>query len=202
MIVYATKTIKAIAPVSARKVGTAYCNGRRDFSNMGIAVICAYDYTTETNQVFLRDNFHSFQKLLDDTDMVIGFNILDFDNELLMANGFYLNPNTAHFDVQKAIWSAALGHELGTGPSTPQHAGYGLNDCTMANFGGGILSASHNPQVMWQHGRIGVVVNYCLNDIRLIKKLVDKIIEMGEVVNPKEVGKTLCIEFPELHHGF
>lgn len=67
--------------------GVKYCGGWSDHAGMGISVICAYDYSSDRYRTFLKDNFGLFEDLLHESDIVVSFNGLAFDNRVLAANG-------------------------------------------------------------------------------------------------------------------
>lgn len=187
MIIYDCEIVKAIPPKedSARLEGIEYAGGWWDFSNFGISVIGTYDYQEDRYRVFCADNFPEFQKLVESADVIISFNGLAFDNRLCEANGLRV-PDEKSYDLLVEVWAAA-----GLGPKYeyPSHAGFGLDACVKANFlneaksGHGALAP-----VQWQRGEIGAVIDYCLQDVRLTKMLVDKVIREGGFNNPKEPG--------------
>ena len=75
MLVYDLEIVKAIPDKSgACKDGIEYCEGWQDHKNMGISVIGAYDYLEQKYRVFCKDNFAEFQKLVDKSNCLVGFN--------------------------------------------------------------------------------------------------------------------------------
>ena len=42
-----------------------------------------------------------------------------------------------------------------------------------------------NAPVLWQQGKIGQVIDYCLNDVYLTTLLYFKIMSQGYIINPK-----------------
>lgn len=158
-----------------------YCDGWRDFDGMGLTVVCAYDYTFDRYRVFMEDNLDELEALIANTDLMVGFNSIAFDNNLLRANGIEVDDGKC-YDLLRAVWEAA-----GLGPEFryPSHAGYGLDDICKTNFG--INKTGHGAMapVQWQRGRYGAVVDYCLNDVRLTKRVLDFIFQNGHIVSPK-----------------
>ena len=51
MLVYDIETTKAVPDRAPNVAGIEYCGGWEDHANMGISVICAYDYTTDRYRV-------------------------------------------------------------------------------------------------------------------------------------------------------
>lgn len=195
MLVYDCEIKKAIlgkkneAPID----GIEYCAGWHDHANMGISCICAYDYDEDRYRIFLEDNLDDFADLAHNRETLIGFNSIGFDNKLCLANGLEI-PTDRDYDVLVEIWKAA-----GLGPEFryPSHIGFGLDACLKANFPG--LQKSGNgalAPVLYQQGQLGQVVDYCLNDVRLTKKLVDHIEQFGWIKDPRNPGNNLIVERP------
>ena len=194
MIIYDCEIIRGIeSDTSMREPDIEYCDGWRDFENMGISCIGAYDYAEQRPRLFLKDNFEEFQRLIEDTDYVIGFNNHSFDDKLCAANGLHV-PEEKSVDLLALIWGAA---GLPTTFQTKEmHAGYGLDACCHANFG--IRKTGHGAAapVQWQRKQFGIVIDYCLNDIRLTKRLADEINNVGVITNPRDGDGDLHISLP------
>src|SRR3990167_3630411 len=172
--------------------GYEYCAGWHDHANMGISVIGAYDYAEDRYWVFCEDNMHEFAEALDKADKIVGFNSVAFDNAVIAAcwqpvcklpEGWQAKS----YDLLVEIWRAA-----GLGPvfKYPTHMGYGLDAVCKRNFG--TKKTGHRPKapIFWQRGMIGNVIDYCLNDVRLTKQLLDRVLASKPVVSPVD-GKEL-----------
>ena len=194
IVIYDCEIIKAIPPKNDvdRIPGIEYCEGWNDHVNMGISVIGAYDYLDDQYHVFCEDNFMSFKNLIRNRSLIVGFNSLSFDNKLCAANNI-LVPDNRSYDLLVELWAAD-----GLGPKFeyPSHAGYGLDQTCTVNFqcsknGNGALAP-----VLWQQGKIGEVIDYCINDVRLTKLLMDAVINDVELINPSDIAKTLKLRNP------
>lgn len=165
--------------------GIEYADGWRDFANMGISVICTYDYLEDRYQAFFEDNFSDLQKLISEREVIVNFNGLGFDNPLCEANNIHV-PNEKTYDILVKVWEGA-----GLGPKFvyPTHAGYGLDACCATNFGANKTGFGGFAPVWWQRGEYGKLVSYCLDDVRLTKGLLDKIVRDGCIVCPKTGGR-------------
>lgn len=183
-----------------------YCAGWHDHANMGISCIGVYDYYSDRYRVFLRDNFKEFLSLLATHEVVVGFNNIGFDNrviiETLTSPRDVVRENltkyleTASYDILAEIWKS-LGLDS-TKFYWGTHGGYGLDEMCKANFrtmksGNGALAP-----VLWQQGKIGAVIDYCLNDVKLTRDLLNRIVFDGKLKNPKMEGKFLEIRKPPL----
>ena len=179
-LVYDIEIIKGPPPSDGDLVeGIEYCDGWEDHCNMGISVICAYDYVERRFRVFMQDNFSAFVALAGDRQ-VIGFNSRHFDDSVCRANGLVVHTG---YDVLVEMWRAA-----GLGPDfeSPTHMGFGLDAAAKANFGVGKTGHGAKAPVDWQRGNIGNVVDYCLEDVRLTKCLVDRIMTSEFLYDPRE----------------
>ncbi len=163
--------------------GVSYCGGWDDYKGMGIACICTYDYKHDRYHTFLEDNQHQFFALLQKRDYLIGFNNGGFDDKLIMeVVGFDVNKHTKSMDLLSEVWAACgLGRRYGG----PQYAGFGLQELSLANGLPGKTSTGAHAPILWQKGKRGEVIDYCLNDVWLTKKLIDQCREVGHLQSPK-----------------
>ena len=169
----------------------SYCEGFHDFKNMGIACIGVYDMVGERARVFLKDNLREFEKLFLSHDCVIGFNNKRFDDRLLIANGLTI-PVGRSYDILEEIWRG-LGLPLEFNYKT--HGGLGLNDFAFANFGIKKTGSGATAPIDWQEKRQGAVIDYCLADVELTRRLLMRIINRGNLKHPK-TGELIKIRKP------
>lgn len=183
MLIYDAETVKAIRSKKRPPIPSIkYCGGWRDFEGMGISCIGVYDYDEDRYRVFLEDNFDEFARLIESTDMVIGFNNLAFDDPLVAATCGVELPSEKSYDLLAQIWiGAGLSYKF----SYPSHLGFGLAACCEVNFG--VTKSGHGDlaPIQWQKGERGAVIDYCLNDVWLTKRLFDLVATKGEIVSPK-----------------
>jgi len=196
MLVYDIEIKKAIASKNEDvRQGIEYCEGWHDHKNMGISCICAYDYYEKRYRAFCADNIAHFYDLADQHDTLVGFNNIGFDNRVIVCNmpssEVYLKDKS--YDILREIWIGA-----GIGPvfKYPSHAGYGL-DAVVKSCGLASGKTGHGAvaPVDYQRGNYGALIDYCLADVWLTKKLLDLIIETGMVINPK-TQKAIAVRKP------
>ncbi len=170
--------------------GIEYCAGWNDHENMGISVVCAYDYCEDRYRVFTKDDLGDFLTLVNKHNMAVGFNNISFDNAVLACHDVEIREEQC-FDILREVWKAA---GLGTTFQFHTHVGYSLDACIKANFPSyGKTGHGAMAPVDWQQGRIGSVIDYCLADVWLTKKLMDRIIKHGTIRNPKDPSMYLNI---------
>jgi hypothetical protein len=171
-----------------------YCNGWRDFKGMGISVIGTWrnfdcfnpfgkyeafvnhaSYMTEINAL---PQFRKFLALAQKADLIVGFNSLSFDDKLLKANGISI---TTDFDLLCEIREAV---------GMPRHyvkgvtrGGYNLNNLARTNLGVVKTGTGELAPMLWQDGFCQQVIDYCLNDVKLLKQLYFRFVK-GRMVDP------------------
>jgi hypothetical protein len=150
---------------------------------MGVSVTGAYSSKTGRYHVFCDDNADQLGLAMAEHELLVTFNGIGFDNKVLEAcYGWDLSVDK-HYDLLVEVWIA---HGLGPEFRYPSHIGYGLDACLKANFpdisktGFGAMAP-----VLWQRGQIGQVIDYCLNDVMMTKKLFDAVLNDIELLSPK-----------------
>lgn len=196
ILIYDCEIIKAV-PVDYRNTepleGIEYCEGWKDFDNMGISVIGAYlswekEFIAFTDEPNVKRTskvlpLSYFQEALNEADIIVGFNHISFDNNLIKANGFEIPNEAKHYDILVEMWAA-----VGLGPEFifPHHAGFSLDQTCKVNGIGEKTGTGANAAVLWQRGQYQEVIDYCLHDVRLTLDLLRNIQENdGWIMNPK-----------------
>jgi len=194
VVIYDAEIEKAIPDRNGQRLtGIEYCAGWDDHKNMGISVLCAYDFANELPIVYCKDNLHTFYSLISRAEYLIGFNSLRFDNKLLEANGIKV-PDGKTIDLLREIIKAEGGDP--DDEAARPFAGLGLDAVCAANFGSGKTGNGAFAPVEWQRRQTGKVISYCLNDTILTMRLWRKIINTGEIINPK-TGRAMEIILPQ-----
>jgi hypothetical protein len=185
MLIYDTEIIRAIPDRKAPNLdGIEYCAGWHDHANMGVSVIGAYDYGADRYRIFLKDNFAEFVALAAASRPLIGFNSLSFDDRLCAACGITTTPTD--YDLLVEMWGAA---GLGATFNYPTHAGFGLDATAKENLGNGKTGDGARAAILWQRGEFGKVIDYCLEDVRLTKRLIDRVLRDGGLRDPRGSGR-------------
>lgn len=181
MIIFDVEIQNAITKSGEKRLdGINYCAGFSDFPNMGVACVCAYDYVADSYHVFGDCELDDFAALVKTADVVVGYNNLAFDNPLLAANDCPI-PDSRSYDLHAEI-TRSLGHRIS------------LANIAEINKLGGKNGDGALAPVLWQRGEHTRVINYCLNDVRLTKRLLDKVIRQGWLHAPD--NKTIRIRKP------
>lgn len=200
-LIYDIEIVKAIPSNKETRVdGIEYCAGWHDHAHMGVSVIGCYDYAEDRYRGFCADNIGEFAALCRNRRFIVGFNSIPFDNAVLTSAypqfdyAWHDDPVGHCYDLLREVWAAA-----GLGPKFkyPSHAGYSLDACCEANFGTRKTGSGALSPVLWQQGRVGEVIDYCLNDIRLTKQLFDAVLSGVQIKSPKD-GTMLTLRRPEI----
>jgi len=180
MIVYDVEIIKAIPSSNEKRIsGIEYCQGWGDHANMGISVICAYDYAEQRYHVFCEDNFKEFKSLVLN-NFVVGFNSESFDDKVCDANGICVNTG---YDILREVYKAK-GSEPYPEKFDSRYKGYGLNALAQLTLGAQKTGHGAPAPIDWQLGNIGKVISCCINDVRITKELFDQIIAGSPLIDP------------------
>lgn len=163
--------------------GLEHCKGWTDYKGMGISVVCAYDYLEDAYMVFMADNLHKLQNLLDQREHVIGFNSQRFDDPLLAAHGVDVATT---YDLLVEIRSAAKAMPK---TETLGRRSYNLELLSQVNLGGGKQGTGAMAPMLWQRGRLGTLVSYCLRDVSVTRQLFE-LAAKGALKDPN-CGRTL-----------
>lgn len=161
-----------------------YCSGWDDFDGMGISVIGAYDFRQDRYRIFLEDNFQEFQKLVDDRKAIIGFNSLCFDDKLCEAHGLKVSTT---YDLLAEVRVASGQPRYYVKGVT--RGGYSLEKLTWANLGYGKSGSGSLAPELWQRGQQGAVIDYCLQDVEITRRLFDRRLTLTDPTN----GETLIL---------
>ncbi len=193
MLLYDIEIRNAIPDKSGRREpGIQYAEGWKDFHGMDIPVVGAYDYITDRTHIFCADNLDNFAALIAKQECVVGFNNQRFDDLILAAKDIALPPEKS-YDILQEVW-----HGLGLGHTFQYetHAGFSLGALCQVNFGAAKNGDGALAPILWQQMRIGTVIDYCLHDLHLTKKLLDRIIRTGRLINPRDAGQKINVRKP------
>jgi hypothetical protein len=154
----------------------SYCDGWHDFEGMGISVIGTY--WKGKYRAFFFHQLQEFQEIVNQADEVIGFNSISFDDRLMAANGVDI---TTTYDLLYEVRKAS--DQPGRYVRGLTRRGYSLQNLAVANLGVGKTGSGEFAPKLWQRGERQKVVDYCLNDVRLLVKLYG-LFKAGKMYDP------------------
>lgn len=182
IIVIDSEIKKAILGVGEVPIpGIEYCAGWTDYQGMGIATIGVYNFYDDTNYVFMDDNIQDFQALVDQSEVVVGFNNIGFDNKLFNANGLHV-PDEKSYDL---LLDIAISRGFPLPHTSTTHRGYGLNKMAKANLGIGKTDYGPNAPVYFQTEQFGKLLRYQMGDVDRTRQLFIFAIAHQALKNPQ-----------------
>ena len=174
-----------VKPKKKKKDGTLYkfADGWNDYKGMGITVIGFFDYDRNEWGFYRgdKDSLKEFEIRIQNNKLLIGYNSIGFDNNLLRANGVIVDNNNC-YDILREIWFAK---GLDERFNYKTHGGYSLDAVCSINLGIKKTGSGADAPLLWQDGEYQQVIDYCMNDIKMTKTLFDKILYEGGLVDPK-----------------
>lgn len=155
-----TFDIEAIVPNFTR--------GRLDVNEMDLTVVGIHDSSTGEYSSFLKEELPKLWTILENADMLIGFNSDTFDIPLL--NRYYPGDLTKvrSLDILSEVHKA-LGRRIR------------LDLLAQATLGRGKSGDGGKANVWWQEGKYDLVREYCIEDVRLTRELYDYALKNGHL---------------------
>jgi hypothetical protein len=130
---------------------------------MGISVGVAFHYLTGEFHVFMDDNIEDLPALLNQADIVSGFNILGFDNKLVNATTRHQYHGENTYDLLEESRRAS-----GWNATKPFPKQMRLDDHLGSTFGKEHLKTADGAEapIMWREQRLGKLISYCIADVK------------------------------------
>src|SRR6266567_4684964 len=151
-------------------------NGRNEPADLEIALVGLHDSATDTYDSFLTTDFSRLWKILEQADVLVGYNSDHFDIPLL--NKYYPGElsRIKSVDLMKEV-HAVLGRRLK------------LDSIAEATLGTKKSASGAQSLVWWRAGEVEKVRQYCLKDVEITRKVFDYALKNGSI-KYKELGTT------------
>jgi len=150
--------------------------GTNDPADLSIALVGIHDSETNNYQSFLEHELPQLWKILEGTDVLVGYNSDHFDIPLLNK---YYPGNLTHIkslDIMKEVYGA-LGRRLK------------LDAIAEGTLGKKKIADGIQSLRWWKAGEIDKVREYCLKDVELTKDIFDYALQNNSI-KYRELGKT------------
>ncbi|MEK7390657.1 MAG: ribonuclease H-like domain-containing protein [Patescibacteria group bacterium] len=153
--------------------------GKNDASLLDISVVGVYDYATDKYYIFEQNEFKGLWPILENADLLIGFNSEHFDMPLL--NKYYSGDLTKirHLDILKEIRNS-FGRRMK------------LDQIAEGTLGIRKSGQGMQATVWWKNGEHEKVKRYCLDDVKITKDVFDYAVKNNQL-KFKEDGKIIDI---------
>lgn len=142
--------------------------GSGDPADLTIAIVAIHDSETDTYSSFLEHELPELWKILERTDMLVGYNSDHFDIPLL--NKYYPGnlTNIKSLDILQEVYRS-LGRRLK------------LDTIAEATLGERKSADGLQSLKWWRAGEIEKVREYCIKDVELTKRVFDHALEKGSL---------------------
>ncbi len=131
---------------------------RKKLHLLKISVACAYDSYTDSYHEFEEKELHKLEALMKQTDLIVGFNVRDFDMEVLAP---YLAAPVKSFPILDMLveFEKSRGHRAS------------LQSIAQATLGLSKSGSGWDAINLYKQGRIKELMQYCLDDVRITKEV-------------------------------
>ena len=154
----------------------AEVGGRGKNHLLKVSVCGIYDYSTDKYSIYEEKELSKLAPILQMADQIIGFNIKDFDFEVIQP---YLNfdiQQVPYYDLLEEI-EKVLGHRIN------------LESVAQGTIGSGKSGSGKEAILYFKNGRWDLLKKYCLDDVMLTKELFDYGVKFKEIQYLNERGK-------------
>ena len=154
--------------------------GENDPALLDISIVGIYDSATDSYSSYLENELKNLWPIIEKADMLIGYNSDHFDIPLL--NKYYPGDLTKikSLDILKEI-KDSIGRRMKLDQVSEGTLG-------IKKIGFGLQAIS-----WWKNGEIDKIRNYCLDDVKITKKLYEYALKNNEL-KYKEGGKIMTIK--------
>ncbi len=147
----------------------AEVGGRGKNHLLKVSVCGVYEYATDKYTIYEEKDIPRMATLFQTADQLIGYNSIDFDNEVLRP---YLNfdiSQVPHLDLLKEV-EKVIGHRIK------------LESIAQATLGKGKSGSGKEAIMYFRNGRMDLLKKYCLDDVKITKQIYDYALKNGKVL--------------------
>lgn len=134
--------------------------GRNRNHLLKISVAVAYSYPLNKFLVYDEKSVHKLGELLEDADLVIGYNLISFDYEVLRPYLRYDPQTLPTLDILVEI-EKILGHRVG------------LDSVAEATLGANKIASGLDAIRFWKAGEMDKLKEYCIADVKITRDVYD-----------------------------
>ncbi len=132
--------------------------GRTLMRQLGMSVGVVYTFQDDTFRSYFEREAERLIELLRSAELVVGFNLLGFDYEVLKGYRDVPLENVPTLDIM-----VRLQEKLGFRPK--------LDSVVQATLGAGKTADGLQALAWWKEGRLDLIEKYCTEDVRLTRDL-------------------------------
>jgi DEAD/DEAH box helicase domain-containing protein len=132
--------------------------GRHNIRRLGLSVAVVYSTATGEFHVYTEDNVHDLIDQLRAADLVVGFNVIDFDYEVLRAYTDDPLDDLPTADMLQHV-HRALGFRVS------------LDGLATATLGARKSADGLQAVRWWREGQLDKIIDYCRQDVEVTRQL-------------------------------
>ena len=141
---------------------------RKKLHLLKISVACAYDSKTDSYQAFEEKEILKLEELLKQADLIVGFNIRDFDMEVLAPYLMMPVSKLPVLDLMVEI-EKVRGHRVS------------LQSVAQATLQSSKSGSGWDAIRLFKEGRLEELKKYCIDDVRITKDVYEYGIRHGKI---------------------
>ncbi|MDP2933750.1 MAG: ribonuclease H-like domain-containing protein [bacterium] len=159
--------------------------GRNKNHLLKVSVAVAFSYPENKFLVYDEKNVHKLGELLEDADLVIGYNVINFDYEVLRPYLRYDPTSIPTLDMLVEV-EKVLGHRIS------------LDSIASSTLGANKIASGLDAIRFWKSGQLDKLKEYCLSDVRLTRDLYEYVLQNGKLYYKDFfTKKEIKISFPQ-----
>jgi len=143
--------------------------GRGKNHLLKVSLCGIYDYSKDQYLMFEESELPKLAPLLQTADQIIGFNIKDFDFEVLQPYMNFDLSEMPYYDLLEEI-NKAIGHRIK------------LESVAQATLGTGKSGDGKEAVLYYRSGRMDLLKKYCQDDVRITKQIYDYALKNQKVL--------------------
>jgi len=147
----------------------AEVGGRGKNHLLKVSVVGIYDYVQNKYLTFEEREIPKLAPLLQAADQIIGFNIKDFDYEVIQPYLDFDIHEIPHYDLLQEI-NKSLGRRIS------------LNVVAQGTIGSGKSGDGKQALVHFRNGRMDLLKKYCLDDVRITRQVYEYALKNQKVL--------------------
>jgi DEAD/DEAH box helicase domain-containing protein len=149
-----------------------------DHAELGISYMAYYRSDTGELSGFFEKDIHKFKELMDKADLIVGYNILDFDYPVLKGYFEFDPKKYKSCDLYKLIHQQHKIHLK-------------LDNITSATLGGGKIAHGLDAIRFYREGNLDKLKEYCDSDVQLTKDIYEFVKENGFLYYTDGIGNKI-----------
>src|SRR3989338_1688657 len=133
-----------------------------------VSVVGVYSYALNKYVCFAEDQMYKLGEMLAEADQIIGFNIKNFDFQVLQPYMNFKLSEIPYLDILEEV-EKIIGHRVK------------LDNLAQMTLGVGKSGDGLQALKFWKLGQLEELKKYCLDDVRITKELYDYVLKYGKL---------------------